>query len=47
MQDLAIRTAAGRNPEDDVACGRPEVAVAWPCRSLHSLVQDGKSHGNN
>jgi DNA invertase Pin-like site-specific DNA recombinase len=47
MRDLPARTAAGRNPEDDVACGRTEVAVAWSCRSLHSLVQDGKSHGNN
>jgi hypothetical protein len=47
MQDLPPRTAAGRNPEDDVACGRPQVAVDWLSRSLHSLVQDGKPHGNN
>jgi hypothetical protein len=37
--------------QDDVACGwktrLPEVAVAWPCPSLHSPVQEGKSHGAN
>jgi hypothetical protein len=41
--------ATGRNPEDDVARSPEmrlsEVAVAWPCRSLNSLVQEGKSHG--
>jgi hypothetical protein len=47
MQDLPALTAAERNPEDDVARGRPEVAGAWPWRSLHSLVQEGKSRGNN
>jgi len=31
----------------ELARRRPEVVVAWHCRSLHSLVQDGKSHGTN
>jgi len=47
MRSLPTRTDAGRNPEDDVACGQPEVGgcLALPFATLSR--QDGKSHGNN